>query len=68
MNLGSQKLKDGDLRQKGKSEEVVADVFKKPQLFGDVIAGIPVYWTQNRASECGRRTPEKRSHAGIRNC
>jgi len=34
------KLKEGDLRQKGKSEEVVADVLKKPQLFRQVVAGI----------------------------
>jgi hypothetical protein len=40
MNQAIQKLKEGDLRQKGKSEEVVADVLKKPQLFGDLVAGI----------------------------
>lgn len=28
------------MRQKGKSEEVVSDVLKKPQLFRDVVAGI----------------------------
>lgn len=40
MNPVIRKLKDGDLRQKGKSEEVVADVLKHPQLFGDVVAGL----------------------------
>jgi hypothetical protein len=40
MNQVIQKLKEGDLRQKGKSEEVVADVLKKPQLFGDLVAGV----------------------------
>ena len=40
MNQVIQKLKEGDLRQKGKSEEVVADVLKKPQLFQDLVAGI----------------------------
>ena len=40
MNSIVRKLKEGDLRQKGKSEEVVADVLKKPQLFRHVVAGI----------------------------
>jgi len=40
MNSIIRKLKEGDLRQKGKSEEVVSDVLKKPQLFRDVVAGI----------------------------
>lgn len=40
MNPIVRKLKEGDLRQKGKSEEVVADVLKKPQLFRQVLAGI----------------------------
>lgn len=40
MNSIVRKLREGDLRQKGKSEEVVADVLKKPQLFRDVVAGI----------------------------
>lgn len=40
MNPVIRKLKEGDLRQKGKSEEVVADVLKKPQLFRDLVAGI----------------------------
>ena len=40
MNSIVRKLRAGDLRQKGKSEEVVADVLKKPQLFRDVLAGI----------------------------
>lgn len=40
MNQIIQKLKEGDLRQKGKSEEVVADALKNPQLFGDLVAGI----------------------------
>ncbi len=40
MNSIVRKLKEGDLRQKGKSEEVVSDVLKKPQLFRDVVAGI----------------------------
>jgi len=30
------KLKGGDLRSKGKSEEVVADILKHPFLFGEV--------------------------------
>ena len=40
MNSIIRKLKAGDLRQKRKSEEVVADVLKKPQLFRQVVAGI----------------------------
>ncbi len=40
MNSIIRKLKDGDLRQKGKSEEVVADVLKKPPLFRQVVARI----------------------------
>ncbi len=40
MNSIIRKLKEGDLRQKGKSEEVVSDVLKKPQLFRHVVAGI----------------------------
>ncbi len=40
MNSIVRKLREGDLRQKGKSEEVVAEVLKKPQLFRDVVAGI----------------------------
>lgn len=40
MNSIVRKLKEGDLRQKGKSEEVVADVLKKPRLFRHVVAGI----------------------------
>ena len=40
MNSIIRKLKEGDLHQKGKSEEVVSDVLKKPQLFRDVVAGI----------------------------
>lgn len=40
MNSIVRKLKEGDLRQKGKSEEVVADVLKQPQLFRQVVAGI----------------------------
>ncbi|OGW56497.1 MAG: hypothetical protein A3D21_02985 [Nitrospirae bacterium RIFCSPHIGHO2_02_FULL_42_12] len=40
MNSIVRKLRKGDLRQKGKSEEVVTDVLKKPQLFRHVVAGI----------------------------
>ncbi len=40
MNSIVRKLKDGDLHQKGKSEEVVADVLKKPPLFRQMVAGI----------------------------
>lgn len=40
MNPVIRKLKEGDLRQKGRSEEVVADVLKKPQLFRDLVGGI----------------------------
>ncbi len=40
MNQVIRKLKKGDLRQKGKSEEVVEDVLKRPQLFRDLVAGI----------------------------
>jgi hypothetical protein len=40
MNPVIRKLKEGDLRQKGRSEEVVVDVLKKPQLFRDLVAGI----------------------------
>lgn len=40
MNSIVRKLKEGNLRHKGKSEEVVADVIKKPQLFRHVVAGL----------------------------
>lgn len=40
MNSIIRKLREGDLRQKGKSEEVVSDVLKKPQLFQYVVAAI----------------------------
>lgn len=40
MNSIIRKLKQGDLRQKGKSEEVVADVLKNPKLFQHVVNGI----------------------------
>lgn len=35
-----QKLKGGDLRSKGKSEEVVQDILKNPQLFGELFEGM----------------------------
>jgi hypothetical protein len=35
-----QKLTYGDLRQKGRSEEVVQEVCRKPELFADLVAGI----------------------------
>jgi hypothetical protein len=34
------KLKGGDLRSKGKSEEVVAIILKQPSLFGEVFEGM----------------------------
>lgn len=34
------KLKGGDLRSKGKSEEVVDDILKQPLLFGEVFNGM----------------------------
>ena len=34
------KLKGGDLRSKGKSEEVVDDILKQPFLFGEVFNGM----------------------------
>jgi len=34
------KLKGGDLRSKGKSEEVVDDILKEPLLFGEVFEGM----------------------------
>lgn len=34
------KLKGGDLRSKGKSEEVVADILNQPFLFGEVFEGM----------------------------
>ena len=34
------KLKGGDLRSKGMSEEVVADILKQPFLFGEVFEGM----------------------------
>jgi hypothetical protein len=34
------KLKGGDLRSKGKSEEVVADIVKEPFLFSEVFEGM----------------------------
>jgi len=40
MNIIIEKLKTGDLRTKGKSEEVVNDVFNDPTLFDCVIAGM----------------------------
>lgn len=40
MNPVIRKLKEGDLRQKGRSEEVVADVLKEPRLFRHVVVGI----------------------------
>jgi len=35
-----EKLKGGDLRSIGKAEEVVADIFKNPALFGEVFEGM----------------------------
>lgn len=34
------KLKGGDLRSKGKSEEVVSDILEQPFLFGKVFEGM----------------------------
>lgn len=34
------KLKGGDLRSKGKSEEIVDDILKQPFLFGEVFEGM----------------------------
>ena len=61
MNSIVRKLKEGDLRQKGKSEEVVADVLKKPHLFRDVVAGIlkAEPEVRMRASDAVEKWPRK---------
>ncbi len=40
MNSILNKLKGGDLRSKGQSEEVIADILKHPYLFGEVFDGM----------------------------
>lgn len=35
-----EKLKKGDMRQKGRSEEVATDVLRRPELFNQVIRGM----------------------------
>jgi hypothetical protein len=40
MNAILNKLKGGDLRSKGKSEEVVADILNNPFIFGEVFYGM----------------------------
>jgi hypothetical protein len=42
MNAIVRKLREGDLRQTGKSSEVVSDVLKKPSLFRYVVAGLSI--------------------------